>query len=457
MELIKIFKEFKEVLDENQIDLWLEHGTLLGAIRNGKMIPGDDDIDLAAHFEPVKNKIIPISERLYQLGYDVFITDVKLTIKKGEESVSLWLYRKGIIPDHLFRYRVSKKDKRAHLLHYIFLQPLKTMHIDYIHNFTPRTALIHMLKKIVMKIPAKCNLFNLLVSFGKKIDCIYIFDIALKESYIEHFKLIQFHDIEVKVPYLSEEYLTWMYGKDWRIPNKNYDNALDFYRDMEKYNVKRDLLYHAGLISNILEKNKINFWMYGGALLGYVREGRLISWDKDIDLFVWKKDYHKVLELKKTFKSCGFKFSVRDGCIMLKWNDKNITIVHYELKEGYAELEKLCTRNKFGNVIYYGVLCKTLYLGMKRTSDFIRWVLVKTGGCYKVKQVVPSNFFLDLKKIDLFGLKLKVPSDAEGYLEYTFGTDWRIPKKNFKYAKKYIFITEGKKPKSLKYHSNTIR
>jgi len=331
------------------------------------------------------------------------------------------------------------------------------MHADYIHNFTPRTALIHILKKIVMKFPANHNLFNLLVSFGKKIDCIYVFDIAFPESYIEHFKTIHFHGIEVRLPCLSEEYLAWMYGKDWRIPNKNYDNALDFYRDMEQYNTKRDLLYHAGIISTIFKRNGINFWMYGGALLGYVRNGNLISWDKDIDLFVWKKDYHKVLELKKEFQLHGFKLSFRDGGMMLKWDDKNITIVHYELKGENAELEKLCTRNKFGNIVYYGVLCKTISLDMERTSNFIRWILVKAGGCYRVKQVVPSNFFLDLKEIDFFGVKLNVPSDAEGYFEHTFGKDWRIPKKNFKYTKKYIFVTEGKKPKSLKYHSNTIR
>ena len=35
----------KEILDESGIDYWLDHGTLLGAFRDGKIIEWDRDID----------------------------------------------------------------------------------------------------------------------------------------------------------------------------------------------------------------------------------------------------------------------------------------------------------------------------------------------------------------------------------------------------------------------------
>jgi len=43
---VEALKEVKEVLDEYNIEFWLDLGTLLGAVRSGKFIPWDHDIDL---------------------------------------------------------------------------------------------------------------------------------------------------------------------------------------------------------------------------------------------------------------------------------------------------------------------------------------------------------------------------------------------------------------------------
>ena len=107
--------------------------------------------------------------------------------------------------------------------------------------------------------------------------------------------------------------------------------------------------------------------------------------------------------------------------------------------------------------MYYGILCKAVEYNMNKTYRFLKLMLLKTGGCYLVRQTVPDHFFLDLKEIDLFGVKLKVPLETERYFEYTFGDDWRIPKQNHQYTKKFIRVIQGSKPKSLKYHSNSIQ
>jgi len=144
--------------------------------------------------------------------------------------------------------------------------------------------------------------------------------------------------------------------------------------------------------------------------------------------------------------------------MMLCWEDKNITVAHYDMLREYAVLEKLCTRNKFGNLVYYGLLCKAVERDMTYTYLFLRWLLLKLGGCYLVQQTVPVHFYLDLKEIDFFGIKLKVPADTEKYFDWTFGSQWRKPlHKKFKYAKNYIKVISGEKPRSLKYHSDSIR
>lgn len=453
---LKIFKDIQTVFNRYIIPFWLEHGTLLGMVREGKIIDGDDDIDLAATFEPTIANIKEISSELYALGYDVFVTDVKLSIKKGKEHVSVFLYKDNVIPNHLMRYRISKKNYMAHILLYGFLEGLKTPYKDSLHNPTIKHRLINISKRIMSMLPAKEQLHDLILAFGKKIDCLFIFDIAFPREYIYWFHEIDFYGSKTNIPIQSKKYLAWMYGDDWETPNQNYEKQWDFYHDMEKYNTKRELTYNLEKVVGILNKHEIPFWMYGGALLGYVRDGKLIPWDNDIDLFVWKRDYHKILELKKEFKDAGYVCSIRDGCIMLKWNDMNITIVHYTLDGEKAWLEKLCTRNKFGNIIYYGLLCKTLEHKMKLSTKFLKWFLLKSNGAYKTRQEVPSHFYQKLKTINLLGVDLNVPEETEDYLEYTFGSDWRTPIKNFKYTPEYVKVVAGKKPTKSKYHSDSI-
>jgi len=210
--------------------------------------------------------------------------------------------------------------------------------------------------------------------------------------------------------------------------------------------IKDDLLAHARIIVDTLNENRINFWMYGGALLGYVRDGDLIPWDRDLDLFVWKKDYPKVLALRKIFEKKGFRVLQKETSVALYWGKQEITIARYKLEGDIATIrDRLITKNKLGNMIYFGLLVKAVQYKLKRTLRFLRWVLLKTNCCYSVTQIVPAHFYLNLKKIDFFGLPLKVPKETKGYLEYTFGKDWRKPQKDFKYNPEYIFVVEGKK------------
>ena len=54
-------------------------------------------------------------------------------------------------------------------------------------------------------------------------------------------------------------------------------------------------------VINILNKNKIHYWLCHGTLLGIVRDGELIPWDHDIDIALWydnslKKNFIKLMK-----------------------------------------------------------------------------------------------------------------------------------------------------------------
>ena len=53
-------KKVTKILDDNNIDYWLDWGTLIGAVRHGGWIPWDNDIDISVQkkdWENVKNVV----------------------------------------------------------------------------------------------------------------------------------------------------------------------------------------------------------------------------------------------------------------------------------------------------------------------------------------------------------------------------------------------------------------
>lgn len=59
-----------KLLEEHNIKYWLDWGTLLGAVRNGRMIPWDYDIDLGM-FHDDAQRLIALSPDIAKDGFDL--------------------------------------------------------------------------------------------------------------------------------------------------------------------------------------------------------------------------------------------------------------------------------------------------------------------------------------------------------------------------------------------------
>lgn len=104
-------------------------------------------------------------------------------------------------------------------------------------------------------------------------------------------------------------------------------------KTVEKY--KNILLKLFGKFIDFCEDHSIEYYCSGGTTIGAIRHRGFIPWDDDIDLFMMRKDYNRLLTLKKELRAkgigmegiqCSDKFAV-----FLKIWDLNTTL--WELKE----------------------------------------------------------------------------------------------------------------------------
>ncbi len=148
----------------------------------------------------------------------------------------------------------------------------------------------------------------------------------------------------------------------------------------------------------ILDRYKILFIMTFGGLLGLIREGNFIKWDKDIEVACLNKNeqqnYMKMKDVKKELIKKGFKIV----------NSSHLS--HYDFFIRNGERIEINWFTKIGN-------------------EWIKKNLIR----------YPSHYFDNLGEIKFLGTTFKIPSNVEDFLKKTYGKNWRIPNPKGKYIK----------------------
>lgn len=228
----KVLKEVKEVLDAHNIEFWLNFGGLLGAVRNGRFIPYDDDVELNAWKHKVtERQMRDVSMELCRRGFNVYystLTDY-ISIRKYNVPIAFSMYTlrgdKAERPHENFvgaglstsiakcfyclsevfaRNRVGKVNLETVLgvkRLIIFLAVTVTGLLP--ENLRRKPAILFRLMSISnmgeigrTRIPAK--------------------------FYLELCDL-KFYDMTFKVPRETEEYLKFVYGPQWKVPMENWN------------------------------------------------------------------------------------------------------------------------------------------------------------------------------------------------------------------------------------------
>lgn len=219
--------------------------------------------------------------------------------------------------------------------------------------------------------------------------------------------------------------------------------------------------------AKILRKDNKTFWVEYGTLLGFIRDAGFIEWERDVDLGMWKekKDLAYKKKLVTEFRKLGYKLNFSDGHLHVypkrKKPDVELDINFYEKVGDMAVKPIFIPQNKIGVfcrrfvwALYdmntmkianrkFQALCCTFIIFLPVFLFHMLPVRLREQLLPKICNIqnrsfflnksntVPLRFFKAFKNIKIFGCDLPVPKDSEDYLEYKFGEDWRIPKKEW--------------------------
>jgi lipopolysaccharide cholinephosphotransferase len=157
------------------------------------------------------------------------------------------------------------------------------------------------------------------------------------------------------------------------------------------------------------ERNKIEYALDAGTLLGAVRDNDLIPWDDDIDLCIPQRELPKLEQALADLRSPAI------------WISKRFWEIDFPGVSG-KDLRAIKIYNR-PLMLFKGRIATDVYIKYRRDDGYYYWQ------SHDLPCRAPSRFLDELTTIDFLDRKVLVPADYEGYLEYVFG-DWRRPIKS---------------------------
>ena len=128
---LQMLKDVTDLLDANGIEYWLEGGTLLGVIRENRLLPWDNDMDISIkeeHYDKLLEVVKGLNYRVrfkeFEKDDAPFKTGVKRLVKvrnskffffRGEVALDIFIKFKK---DNEYFWQVGKKKKSVESFYY---------------------------------------------------------------------------------------------------------------------------------------------------------------------------------------------------------------------------------------------------------------------------------------------------------------------------------------------------
>jgi len=224
--LIYLLHQIKEALDEYNIEFWLDCGTLLGAVRDGKIIPWECDLDFGVLCRKKELKSI-IAKAFLDKGLNVCVSENHITIN-GDKGIWADINLYKLYNDKAVA-SFKKPKNSIGVLSSMFIKTLLFPHYYKINLKMDRRIMVRnifviisrTLQSFLRKLIAK-KLLIIYKKMGSK-DILWV----VPNYFFTKLSTIAFYKKEFKIPYKAKEYLAYRYGEDWNIHKKDWVTEKD--------------------------------------------------------------------------------------------------------------------------------------------------------------------------------------------------------------------------------------
>jgi hypothetical protein len=195
---------------------------------------------------------------------------------------------------------------------------------------------------------------------------------------------------------LAQHFLERVHRHLWRLrPRKRRDT------------LERNLV----LLHDALAKSRLaeRYWVWGGVLLGWAREGRLLENETDVDLAVSRSDLDHFRESVALLDEAGFKLN-------RAFINSRGDVTEYVFLRNYLKFEFFVIDDDENGVGYW------LYYPPQKLE---------------MRGTVPAVTLAPMRLLDRTWLK---PADHEAHLASVYG-DWRTPRSDYWYVRDEKSIT----------------
>jgi len=218
----KVFHEVCEMLQKQHINFWVCHGTLLGIVRERRLLPWDHDIDFAVWDNETSKEEI----------FNIFSGNGYKEEKIFGDMDCLHFYGENKKIDVSF-YKVESdlSSIKWAIAPQSFISKIYLYCIQVIWEGTDKNIVLstNIFKKIAQIILNKLSLLFKFVLPSKIKKVLYSYAIKLMHytgySYptdLMKLHTIQYKNTQIQVPIDSEKHLEFTYGDDWKTPKENY-------------------------------------------------------------------------------------------------------------------------------------------------------------------------------------------------------------------------------------------
>ena len=212
-----------QILRENNIDFWLCHGTLLGIVRENRLLPWDSDIDFGIwKDEHSKKKILELFSKESEFIETLVPEETdSLHFTVGDKRVDLNFYTRDNQKAYI-RW-IAPGNSLDKLI--LFIYRLLENNVNFIAMIKSK-SLINSVTKIIMA--SFLLLVKLVLSSNLKKQLSKNMKSRINYSgYSYPIELMVFTEIEyageiLPIPSEPEICLALTYGEDWKTPKKDY-------------------------------------------------------------------------------------------------------------------------------------------------------------------------------------------------------------------------------------------